>query len=217
MTTLVCTACGTKFTAKNKTRKYCSSYCYWSINRRGAAHRVLTGLKTCARCHVVKDISRFSPASARVIDKVHGWCKACRAANENSRRKSRRIIDAQHDRYETDMEFRARELLRAVGKKCRRLGLVMDLDQEWLAVKLRAGVCELSGVTFNMDVRSRKANVRTPSIDRIKAGSGYTKDNCRVVAFGVNSALQAWGLEAFMELAEGLVARHSKKAAVCAA
>jgi len=215
---LSCASCGTDFSVPRHSERYrktCSVQCYAELRKQNTAKRLATGLRKCSLCGHTKSTSDFSPGS---LGKLHGWCKLCRSNNEGDRRKRPDLVSRMHDRYETDMDFRASRLLAGIKKKCRRHGLACDLDVEWLSRRMTAGVCELSGVRFDMNVRQRKATIKTPSVDRINAGGGYTKDNCRLVAFGVNFALSSWGLDAFLELAEGLVSRHgTKKETTCAA
>jgi hypothetical protein len=108
------------------------------------------------------------------------------------------------------MDFRARELLRSVGKKCRKDHLAFDLDREWLVKRLTNGRCELTGLSFDMSVVNRARTAYTPSIDRIVAGGGYTKAHCRVVLFAVNAALADWGLEILLPIARALVTANKR-------
>lgn len=110
------------------------------------------------------------------------------------------------------MEFRAHQLLGACRKRCRKNGTEFSLDVPWMAEKLRS-VCELTGLSFDMSVRTRRPQLRTPSIDRIEPGKGYTKDNCRIVLFGVNLWLRDFTLEAIIPIAAALAERYSKAVA----
>lgn len=106
------------------------------------------------------------------------------------------------------MAFRARERMRHVAKRCRRLGIAFDLDDQWLEKRLLAGACELTGIPFNMAATSRRPEMFGPSIDRKRPELGYTKGNCRLVLFAINLALNTWGLEAFLPVAKALADRH---------
>lgn len=114
------------------------------------------------------------------------------------------------------MDFRARQLLKNILKKCRQFSLDFDLDHEWLASRLKHGHCELTGLPFNMSVATRKRNAFTPSVDRIQAGAGYTKQNCRLVLFSVNAAISDWGLEVLEQVANALIAKRKADVAVAA-
>jgi hypothetical protein len=111
------------------------------------------------------------------------------------------------------MRFRARELVRAIGKRCRSAGLPFDLDIDWLTGRLESGRCELTGLEFDTVVSRKRGGPFSPSVDRIVPSAGYTKSNCRVVIFAVNAALSDWGLGVFIPIAEALVARTRKEPA----
>lgn len=105
------------------------------------------------------------------------------------------------------MSFRAMNILRNIKKRARKLGLKCDLDVEWLIAKFD-GKCELTGIAFDCRIK-----MLTPSVDRIAAAGDYTKVNCRMTLMAVNLALNQWGLEAFLPIAEALVERHKRSAA----
>ena len=84
-------------------------------------------------------------------------------------------------------------------------GLDFDLDLEWLKEKIEAGKCEATGLAF--DLTPSKAywkNPYGPSLDRIEAGGGYTKDNTRVVVAIFNMSVNEWGEETFWEFVNSL-------------
>jgi len=139
-----------------------------------------------------------------------GWCRACRCESERKRRADLNAVHKFHTRYETDMEFRARELLRACAKRCRRYSIPFNLDVEWMAQRLH-GRCELTGLEFDMSVRTRKPEVYTPSIDRIVPSLGYVKGNCRLVLYAVNLWMKDFTVEALLPIAEALLSHQGKK------
>jgi len=162
--------------------------------------------RRCCRCLTEKDRSEFYTCGP---DGLAWWCKQCRREDERRRRRDPSLVHKFHQRYETDLDFRARELLRAVQKRCRRNGTPYDLDVAWLSERL-GKTCELTGLPFDLSVRTRRPQLYTPSIDRISPGAGYTKANCRVVLFGVNLWLKDFTIDALVPIAEALVSRHRK-------
>lgn len=207
-----CARCKTDFPARpTANRKYCGQDCYWSARREERAKTVGDREWKCGKCRRVLARSDFYTHGKRAG--MSGWCKSCRCADERRRRGDARLVAKFHDKYESDMDFRAQELLRAVGKRCRRKGLAFDLDEDWLSARLRSGVCELTGLPFDPSVRTRKPNPYTPSIDRIAPKGGYTKGNCRVIVYALNMAMRDLGLEAFLPIAEALVRRSEARAA----
>lgn len=88
----------------------------------------------------------------------------------------------------------------------KRKGLQFDLTKEWIKKRLDAGVCELSGLLFKIGghrAECREGNI--PSIDRIDAKKGYTKDNCRMILWSINHALSNRGLNYFMDIFEKIL------------
>lgn len=114
-------------------------------------------------------------------------------------------------RIEWTRNWRALPKTRAIliyqGAKQRatKKGLDFDLEVEWILAKLETGVCELSGMPFNFGYETSrqnpgKKNPHSPSIDRVDSTKGYTKDNCRIVLWAVNTAMSHWGLEITKEI-----------------
>lgn len=171
--------------------------------------------KRCPKCKTSKPSTEFytGGTARKSLDGLGGWCKHCRKLGERLRRLDPDHVREVHDKYETDMRFRSRELLRAIAKRSRSSGVPFDLDIDWLAARLSAGMCELTALKFDFSVRSRRYNPFTPSVDRIVPSRGYTKDNCRVVAMAVNVALSNWGVDVLMTIAEALVERRRNKVA----
>lgn len=68
------------------------------------------------------------------------------------------------------------------------------------------GRCELSNIAFSGAKAGRA--FRRPylaSIDRIDAFGGYTRANCRLVNCAINTAMNEWGENTFLRIAEGAV------------
>ena len=133
------------------------------------------------------------------------WCKECRKQDERNRRKNPKLIARYRARYANDLEFRAKEIFDRCKKRSKADGLQFDLDLEWVLSRLQSGTCAVSGMRFDFSAGKQP---RGPSVDRIRAGGGYTKDNCRMVLNAVNAALMDWGLDQFVDIAKAIAARH---------
>jgi hypothetical protein len=79
-----------------------------------------------------------------------------------------------------------------------------DLRALWKDCK---GKCAVSGLPFReRKIGSGKAQrVYAPSLDRKDPNRGYTRDNCWLVMVGVNFAMNRWGLDTYLELAEASI------------
>lgn len=85
---------------------------------------------------------------------------------------------------------RATHLLSKIKQTAIRKGVPCDLTKDWLASRIAAGFCEMSGLPFDMDT-PRGPN--SPSVDRINPRGGYTQANCRVVLWYLNRAMSNLG------------------------
>jgi hypothetical protein len=168
-------------------------------------------MKKCGRCSDVKKRSEFYTCGTKKPshDGLAGWCKECRRSDERERRRDPVVVGKFHARYETDMDFRARELLRAIGKRCRSKGHAFDLDIPWLSERL-SGRCELTGLPFDLSVAARRSTAFSPSVDRIVPANGYTKANCRVVLYALNVAMSDWGLAVTVDIAAALLREQAR-------
>lgn len=207
-----CRHCGVEMPGARKDKIFCTKVCYWTACRNARAIASLSPVKRCSKCKEEKSRDDFSPQNPAKGDGRHGWCKPCRTSDEARRRLSVVAVERHRGRYQDDLAYRAREMIKAIGKRAKRQGFDFDLTTEWLEERLRVGLCEISGVDLDLKHR-RRPGARTPSVDRIVAGGGYTKENCRVIAMSLNWAISNWGVDEFLPIAEALVARSKRKMA----
>jgi hypothetical protein len=97
-------------------------------------------------------------------------------------------------------------LLNYAKDRARRAELPFDLDREWLAPKLSAGICEVSGLLLErVSPGQYRTHPYAPSIDRVTPSDGYVKNNCRLVCFAVNRARSDFGDDVLLTIASGIV------------
>ena len=108
-----------------------------------------------------------------------------------------------------EMELRAFFSRIRSGAKLRGLPFEMTITDVAAILRRSGGRCELSGIAFSREVVSG----RRPwdySIDRIDSSRReYTPDNCRVVCYAVNVALNAWGDDVLLRIAENIMRRRN--------
>lgn len=140
-----------------------------------------------------KNRARYLRDRKKVLERQ----KADRAANPDKYREQDRALRARNpERFRLYAKRfrdtnRASTMLSGIKSGAKQTGLPMDLDREWFQTRLDAGVCELSGLPFDLtgyaSVGGRGPNI--PSVDRINPSGGYTKDNCRMILWWLNRAM----------------------------
>jgi len=147
----------------------------------------------CSICGNAKPLSDFSRT---------GWkggyrnvCKTCR--NETAREL--------HALRSTNTATRAGRLVAGAKARAAKKGKPFDLTVEWAQEKMDAGVCEVTGIAFDMTTRR---GWNTPSLDQISAGGGYTKANTRMVLFGLNAAFGNWGEQRMIDMATAILRKR---------
>ena len=123
--------------------------------------------------------------------------------------KGRQAIDRAQAKYVNTWPGRAKRTVALVKARSKLKGLDFDLDVEWVLPKLKAG-CEITGLPFKhikyVPGHGRRGpKPLSPSVDRIDPTKGYTKENCRVVLFCVNTFLQTMTDKQALEIAEKMV------------
>lgn len=97
-------------------------------------------------------------------------------------------------------------------KQAKQKGLRFDLDIEWFDSRINAGVCELSGLPFDLTekygVGGRGPN--SPSVDRKDPKGPYTKENCRMILWWLNRALVDLGDEYAMRVFRGIFVKRGE-------
>lgn len=117
--------------------------------------------------------------------------------------------ETQKKKENTEPWHRAGRLMVWVRARAAKNGMDFDLDREWVEKKLSVGVCEITGIKFELGrTDSGRFNPWGPSIDRINSSHGYTKDNCRMVVWIYNMAKAEWDDEIVLEMAKALVTKN---------
>ena len=107
---------------------------------------------------------------------------------------------------DTGMRAKLRSVAAGAMQRARVRGLSVDPDLVALTFELfeaQGARCALSGIGFDLRVVGTGQARRpfAPSLDRIDASAGYTRDNTRLVCQAVNFALNAFGEDVFREIA----------------
>jgi hypothetical protein len=86
---------------------------------------------------------------------------------------------------------RAKYIVQAVRSEAKQKGVRFDISVAWVQERFDRGVCELSGLPFDLNAKIKKADL--PSIDRRIPDGDYVESNCRLILFGLNSLLRRNG------------------------
>ena len=76
--------------------------------------------------------------------------------------------------------------------------------RDWIVAKITSGVCEITGIEFDLSKPNGRARPFSPSLDRLHSEKGYTKDNVRVVCWIYNAAKGSWTHDDVVKLAKAV-------------
>ncbi len=135
--------------------------------------------------------------------KHSGNCVKCQAIRARKHRQNkpavvRAIARASYAKTRTSAIKRADTLWQSCKRRAEQQDVPFTLTKEWVREKLKAGVCEATGLLFVYAHGPRVA--RSPSIDRRVAKHGYTSENCRVIVWALNAAIGTWGEDTLREV-----------------
>ena len=122
-------------------------------------------------------------------------------------------ITGQHAKNRLVPVGRAQQLLNGAKGRVKKSTGIVSIDRDWVQQKLDKGICELTGLEFNLE-RSDKTrmNPYSPSLDRIDSKDpNYTKDNTRLVLTAVNLALSNFGEQDLLPILEAMVKSIKEK------
>jgi hypothetical protein len=152
-------------------------------------------MKICNACGISKPLPEFCRRKAS-NDGFAYRCKVCSNSHSSEYHKQK---------HDEDPKYRARKLLGVSKQNAKARKLEFDIDLAWIKDKLDKGVCELTGLPFIYKYTGKaRRNPFAPSLDRVNNSLGYTKENVRVVLWGVNNAIGEYGLETMLPIFKAL-------------
>lgn len=107
---------------------------------------------------------------------------------------------------------RAVHMLNNARARAKRAGVGCTITQDWIEQKLKIGVCEVTGLPFELKVGNGKGhrnNPFSPSLDRISQKQDYSPDNVRMTCWIYNRARGAFSDVDFDRMIEALINKFS--------
>ena len=83
----------------------------------------------------------------------------------------------------------ASKLLGNARRRASKKGLEFTITKDWIAERLEAGVCQLSGLPLEI---AQSGTANSPSLDRKDNSKGYTPENCQLITVQANRAKGEW-------------------------
>lgn len=144
-------------------------------------------VKTCFRCKCEKPHFEFYKDKNR-HDKLTPTCKQCMQEYAKKRRETGRERQVQREWRKTQRtnpngRYRAGRLIQEAKSRSE-----CSLTLDWVADRIALGVCEVTGLQFDISSHGSPPNCFAPSLDRIDPTKGYHADNVQVVVWIYNRA-----------------------------
>ena len=95
-------------------------------------------------------------------------------------------------------------LYNGAKSRAKRKGIKFYLTyDDLIAIAVRSeGLCEVTAIPFSFDVpRGNRSAPYKPSLDRIDSSKGYSRRNCRLIAWAVNLGMGEWDDTVFHNVA----------------
>lgn len=185
-------------------------------------------VKECSKCFRVKYLVEFSKSKS-AKGGLQERCKECdrkyyeenrkiiavkksayRETNKEQlfvkRAANRQQLIEYNKQYNTTISGRTKRLLSSAKKRAIKKDVEFTLTSQFVELKLMKGVCEKSGVAFDLSVADEMhRNPFAPSLDRIDNSMGYTESNTQLVCNLYNQGKGECSDEAFIEFCRRVV------------
>jgi hypothetical protein len=122
-------------------------------------------------------------------------------------------IIGHHAKNRLSNSGRSQQLINSAKGRVKKTGGEVTVDKLWVKEKLDTGVCELTGLKFDLSLSDKtRMNPFSPSLDRIDPeNQNYSEQNTRVVLTAVNLALSEFGEKTMLPILEAMVKSIKRK------
>jgi hypothetical protein len=213
-----CAECGKSYVPSGvgRPQRFCSRLCYRrNYDRHPADDRNTSRNAICEICKkpFVKNKRHQVYCSRGCYEKA--WPILNREAHNLAQRRKRLKqpelfrkrdqIYGQRHRTKLTTAYPWAYLFKSRKAEAKQKGLPFELDNEWAAPLWEQG-CAITGLTFQAN-ELRGPWPFSPSIDQIKPGLGYTKENSRFLLWGCNALKGAGTDEDMVFIAKAIAAK----------
>ncbi len=164
--------------------------------------------QVCKKCGISKPFSEFYK-SKLWLSGYRTTCKVCVRSQETARKK---LAEVKTKNSETHCRYRrthrAKVLVNLARHRAKIKEIPFEIDAQGegrLQQVIDAGLCQLTGIPFNLDDGK---TWDSPSLDRIDNSKGYSLENVRVVLYCVNVMANLWGENKIVEIAGAIMERR---------
>lgn len=168
------------------------------------------GMRTCIKCETRKASSEFYRNSKGGYRKK---CVTCICLEEQSRKDRIPSSKKSADFLAYRKRRRAKLLVGVAKNRAKMKGMDFDLDESdvrTLQAAIDRGICQATGIAFNLDGGK---TWDSPSIDRIDNSKGYVKGNVRIVLYCLNVMANVWGENKILEISKAIATRRRSRSA----
>lgn len=136
-------------------------------------------------------------------------CNKCYNHHYNTSCRNKKSETLRVSKYRDD-NF-ASHLLTRFKAKAKREKRRFNLDLNWFEKNLKRGTCPITHIKYEQPIYKGKKGTPgawTPSVDRIDNSKGYTKSNCRLVAWIYNLAKNHYSDEDVLLMSQRVLLHH---------
>lgn len=118
------------------------------------------------------------------------YCRLCHSQRSYRSRNKRRVeyLAQLREKRRTSIDIRAYELWKNAKDRAFRKKVPFNLPRELVASWLSLGLCQATGLRFDLALPTKRLEPMSPTLDRVEAHKGYVVGNVRLVCWIYNRA-----------------------------
>lgn len=163
--------------------------------------------RKCNECGMLKPLSEYYQSKTS-SGGYRTKCKECVKSREMEAKKRVPAAERSAKFKSYRKKNRAKALCSLAKHRAKKKGIQFSVRPDKIQARIDVGICELTGIPFNLDGGK---TWDSPSLDRIDSSKGYTEDNVRVVLYCVNVMANVWGECKILDIADAIRAERSSR------